>query len=430
MNLIRTAATSAAMRVAESLDVQAQSATRAAERELIFNAMQELRRNLGMFQGAFHETLRERVAKDLAPQVDHKRKLESADWESLSLVDVQEVETQMNHVRLGQLISHECDWQLRDLAAYMGSLLSLGRADDERNPLRAEIIGAALNRGIEVDLGRPRPSPHLHPRARAERGPGDARVLLADHQDAAGARHPAGAPDGAHGRGTGQPDVRRRQLGLRDPAARRPQLHPQRPRRSRRGLRRRATSTSWPRIDVPWPPPSPAGHRRTASATRMPAPHGPSSRGGRGNTGADQQLMALLRRLTAVSPADELGPVGLLGRPVGGAAAASAAATAGGGGGGGFGGGGGGGFGGGGAAAAIRAVAAGRLRRRRIPGRWRRLPRKRRLRPFRRAGPWRRAGRLRRHRLRRRPARGLRSRQRRPAGARGGNLAQCADHRR
>ena len=42
----------------------------------------------------------------------------------------------MNYVRLGQLISHECEWQLRDLAAYMGSLLSFGRADDERNPLR------------------------------------------------------------------------------------------------------------------------------------------------------------------------------------------------------------------------------------------------------------------------------------------------------
>ena len=258
MNLIRTAATSAAMRVAESLDVQAQNATRAAERELIFNAMQELRRNLGMFQGAFHETLRERVAKDLAPQVDHKRKLESADWESLSLVDVQEVETQMNHVRLGQLISHECDWQLRDLAAYMGSLLSLGRADDERNPLRAEIIGAALNRGIEVDLGRPRPSPHLHPRARAERGPGDARVLRADHQDAAGARHPAGAPDGAHGRGPGQPDVRRRQLGLRHPAARRPQLHPQRPRRARRDLGRQR--------------PRPAGRASTCAGHRVPRP--------------------------------------------------------------------------------------------------------------------------------------------------------------
>src|SRR5205085_11278298 len=36
---------------------------------------------------------------------------------------------------------------------YMGSLLSLGRADDERNPLRPEIIGAALNRGIEAISG-------------------------------------------------------------------------------------------------------------------------------------------------------------------------------------------------------------------------------------------------------------------------------------
>jgi len=56
MNLIRTAAASAAVRVAESLDVQAQGATRPAERELLFNAMQELRRNAGMFQAAFHET--------------------------------------------------------------------------------------------------------------------------------------------------------------------------------------------------------------------------------------------------------------------------------------------------------------------------------------------------------------------------------------
>ena len=29
----------------------------------------------------------------------------------------------MNSDRLGQLISHECEWQLRDLAAYIGSLL-------------------------------------------------------------------------------------------------------------------------------------------------------------------------------------------------------------------------------------------------------------------------------------------------------------------
>ena len=134
---------------------------------------------MGMFEGAFHEALRERVAKDIAPRVDAKRKLESADWETLSLVDDSEVEEQMNSDRLGQLISHECEWQLRDLAAYMGSLLDLGRADDERNPLRAEIIGAALYRGIEaISSDREQPA-HPRPRARPGGGPGDAGVLRA-----------------------------------------------------------------------------------------------------------------------------------------------------------------------------------------------------------------------------------------------------------
>ncbi|MDQ2926793.1 MAG: DUF1631 domain-containing protein, partial [Pseudomonadota bacterium] len=153
MNLIRKTAASAATRVVENFTVLAQNATKINERDQIFTTQQELRRNLGTFQGSVHEALRERVAKDLAPRVDAKRKLESADWATLSLVDDLEVEERMNYTRLGQLISHECEWQLRDLAAYMGALLNFGRADDERNPLRAEIVGAALNRGIEAISG-------------------------------------------------------------------------------------------------------------------------------------------------------------------------------------------------------------------------------------------------------------------------------------
>ena len=153
MNQIRTAASAAAMRVAEHLGALAQSAVKIAERDQLIFTQQELRRNLGAFQGALHQALRERVAKELAPRVDTKRKLESADWQTLSLVDEKEVEEQMNFVRLGQMISHECEWQLREMAAYMGALLSLGRADDDRNPLRAEVVGAALHRGIEAISG-------------------------------------------------------------------------------------------------------------------------------------------------------------------------------------------------------------------------------------------------------------------------------------
>ena len=153
MNQIRSSASTAAMRVLEALTTQAQNATKIGERDQIIITQQELRRNLGTFQTALHTALAERVAKDLTPRNDAKRKLESADWETLSLVDDDEVEERMNYVRLGQLISHECESQLRELAAYMGALLGFGRADDERNPLRAEIVGAALNRGIESISG-------------------------------------------------------------------------------------------------------------------------------------------------------------------------------------------------------------------------------------------------------------------------------------
>ncbi len=153
VSLIRTAATSAATHVAENLTVLAQASLKISERDQIILTQQELRRNLGSFQNAFFDSLREKVIKELQPRPDNKRKLESADWQSLSLVDEKAVEEQMNFVRLGQAISHECEWQLRDLAAYTGTLLNIGRADDERNPLRAELVGASLHHGIEAISG-------------------------------------------------------------------------------------------------------------------------------------------------------------------------------------------------------------------------------------------------------------------------------------
>ena len=236
----------------------------------------------------------------------------------------------MNSVRLGQLISHECDWQLRELAAYMGSLLALGRADDERNPLRAEVIGAALYRGIEAISGDRDHRRNLRPRARRSAWPQAMPECYAEIiADAAGARRPAGAPDGAHGRGPGQPAVGAANSGYAS--------LPRDGRTSTRSghgeldePRARATSTCSPRIVVPWPRPSPAG---TAGQHPRPAAGAARSgvRGGRGSTGADQQLMTLLRRLAASRR--ELGrgtarPAGGGHRRLAAAAAAVAAATA------------------------------------------------------------------------------------------------------
>ncbi len=298
MNLIRTAAASAAMHVMESLTALAQTSAKIGERDQLIATQQELRRNMGAFQGAMHEALREKVAKEMAPRADSKRKLESADWETLSLVDDREVEERMSYVRLGQLISHECEWQLRDLAAYMGALLNLGRADDERNPLRAEVIGAALNRGIEAisgerdsrrilarELGQA--MAHAMPECYAEilrmlQGRGIRPVNLTVRTVEGPGNLIFGANSGyASLNREGRISTRSGHGDLDDPSGSGDL--------DLLAAHRRALATAFP-------------GQAAVDSTRDQAP-GPRGSGPRArlNAAADQQLMTLLRRLTAVS---------------------------------------------------------------------------------------------------------------------------------
>jgi hypothetical protein len=311
MNLIRTAAATAAMRVVESLTTLAQNSSKIGERDQIILTQQELRRNLGTFQSTMHEALREKVAKDIAPRIDAKRKLESADWETLSLVDDLEVEERMNYTRLGQLISHECEWQLRDLSAYMGAVLNIGRADDERNPLRAEIVGAALNRGIEAISGE-RESRRILTR---ELGTAMAQVMpecYADilrmlqergirpvHLTVRTVEGPGNQIFGASGYSNLSRDGRtstRSGHGEFEDASGSGDL-------DLLAAHRRALASAFP-----------PGHAAAIDSMRdaEPAPRGSSSRSR--HAAADQQLMTLLRRLTAVSSRPgELDATALLG---------------------------------------------------------------------------------------------------------------------
>ncbi|MDQ6639387.1 MAG: DUF1631 domain-containing protein, partial [Pseudomonadota bacterium] len=324
MNLIRTAAASAAMHVVENLTAAAQTATKISERDQLVTAQQELRRNLGSFQNAFFESLREKVAKEIAPRVDHKRKLESADWQTLSLVDEKEVEEQMNFVRLGQMISHECEWQLRDLAAYMAALVNLGSADDERNPLRAEIVGAALHKGIEAISGE-RESRRILAR---DLGQAVAHAMPECYEDILrllqerGVRPVHLTVRQVEGPGNQLGNANSGYAGLpRDGHA-----------SSRGGAYGEIESHSGPGSDMDLL----AAHRR-ALATAFPGraeaidsvhESVPPARGAnvaraRVNAAADQQLMTLLRRLTAIaSQPAELDPASLLGS-VGGARASA-----------------------------------------------------------------------------------------------------------
>jgi hypothetical protein len=315
IQLIRNAIASAAVRVAESLNAQAQAAVKISERDQLIVTLNELRRNLGSYQNAFLEALREKVAKELAPRVDAKRRLESADWQTLSLVDEKEVEEQMNFVRLGQMISHECEGQLRELAAYMGALLNLGRADDERNPLRAEIVGAALHRGIEAisgehasrrilarELGhavaqampecydeiirllQERGVRPVHLTVRQVEGPGN-------QLGAANSGYATLGRDSQHsGRGSGYGEIDSGSEDLDLLAA-----------------HRRALATAFPPGREPPPIDSVRDPLRSSGGYARP----------RSGAAADQLLMTVLRRLPAIaSLPGELGPASLLGGPV------------------------------------------------------------------------------------------------------------------
>ena len=155
MSQIRSTAATVAIRVCETLGAVAAAATRIPERDAILLTQQDLRRNAGVFQSVFHEALRDRVSAELGTRADSRRKLAATDWKSLSLVQDHEVEERMNFERIGQMISHECEWELRDLAPYMGAVTGLGTADEDKNPLRADVLGAALYRGIEAVCDNP-----------------------------------------------------------------------------------------------------------------------------------------------------------------------------------------------------------------------------------------------------------------------------------
>ena len=155
-NQITTTMALVVNRVLESLSALAKASARIAERDLMNSTQFELRRKVAVFYGEFAQVLREKIEQELFPRADARRKLELANWQTLSLVDDLEMEERMFSDRIGQLISHECDVELRELTAYLGSLLSTsGVADQDRNPLRVEMLGTALYRSIKAVSDQP-----------------------------------------------------------------------------------------------------------------------------------------------------------------------------------------------------------------------------------------------------------------------------------
>jgi hypothetical protein len=137
-------------RVADHLSALVTSAQKAIERDALMNAQLELHHNSATYAQAVGEAIRKRFTADKARQIDSKIRQTQTDWQSLSLVNDEQIEEQLFADRISQSIAQGCEWELREMATYTGALFGDGKAEHERNPFRPEILGHAVIQGVNL----------------------------------------------------------------------------------------------------------------------------------------------------------------------------------------------------------------------------------------------------------------------------------------
>ena len=148
---IRATAASIVAEVANNLLMQMKSAATYRERGLIAFAQIHILESRDLFLTSFASALRDSIDDDIGARRTDAVAADKVqtDWESISLVGEDQIEDSISFGRIGQLISHRCEAELRELDGYMNALLQSGWADPERNPLRGQVLGLALHKAIE-----------------------------------------------------------------------------------------------------------------------------------------------------------------------------------------------------------------------------------------------------------------------------------------
>ena len=151
---IRATVDATVVDVANSLLMLMKSAATYRERGQLAFAQIHILENRALFVSSFATSLGERIDEDIARRSDSRATGET-DWQSISLVDEGQIEEKISFERIGQLISHRSEAELRDLDGYMSSLLQHGWADPQKNPLRGAVLGSALHKAIEKITDEP-----------------------------------------------------------------------------------------------------------------------------------------------------------------------------------------------------------------------------------------------------------------------------------
>ncbi len=186
---LKLAARQAVERSIEGLGLAALAAGNAFARDGLLGAQFELNRKSALFALRFNDALDERIVRELAPRSPANAAppaaapappttlqrpgqgtgpASMAPWESFSLVEDREMDDKISAERLAMEIGHGCEWELRELDAYVRSLLpptppAAGIAGLEviepeptqPNPLRPEVVAHALFQGIAAVSDRP-----------------------------------------------------------------------------------------------------------------------------------------------------------------------------------------------------------------------------------------------------------------------------------
>jgi len=150
---LKTAVRSAVDRTVESLGLAALSAPNLVRRDDLLAAQFELNRKTAAFALAFNEAFDEWIVREAQTPGEHQPK--ATNWDALSLVDDQEVERKITAERFATDVATGCEWELRELDGYVGSLLGQVGETAVRNPLRPEVIGHSLIRGVAAVSERP-----------------------------------------------------------------------------------------------------------------------------------------------------------------------------------------------------------------------------------------------------------------------------------
>jgi hypothetical protein len=149
---VKLAARASTERTIESLGLAALASKDVFYRDSLLGAQFELNRKSAVFALQFNESFDQRVMREVAPAGSNPGE---TTWDALSLVDDHEVEIQVSAERFGLEIAHACEWELRELDTYIVSLLGPVRNEQERNPLRPEVVGQAMIRAIDAVSERP-----------------------------------------------------------------------------------------------------------------------------------------------------------------------------------------------------------------------------------------------------------------------------------